>query len=323
MDQPAAHELTFLFTDIEGSTRLLHSLADEYGPMLAETRSLLARAVEAERGRVVDARADEFFAVFTCPRRALSAAAAAQRAFLAHAWPRGERVAVRMGLHTGVAASDLGDDFLGLEVHRASRIADGGHGGQILVSETTASLTDARVRDLGEYELDGFGTPERVFQLLADGLPSDFPKLRCARRRDARGVRVVIADDSVLIREGIARVLEEAGIDVVAQAGDPDELLRAVELAEPDVAIVDIRMPPSRSDEGLRAAREIRSRFPRVGALLLSQVVEPAYALDLLAGGRDRVGYLLKDRVGDIDAFAGAIVDVARGGCVLDPELGV
>ena len=136
-------------------------------------------------------------------------------------------------------------------------------------------------------------------------------------------MRVVIADDSRLLREGIASFVRGEGIEVVAEASTPDELLAAVDLHEPDVAIVDIRMPPSRSDEGLRAAREIRSRFPRVGALLLSQVVEPAYALDLLAGGRDRVGYLLKDRVGDIDAFAGAIVDVARGGCVLDPELGV
>jgi len=135
-------------------------------------------------------------------------------------------------------------------------------------------------------------------------------------------LRVVLADDSVLIREGIARVLEDAGIHVAAQAGTATELLRDVELTEPDVAIVDIRMPPTGTDEGLRAGRTIRARYPNVGVLLLSQALEPAYAAELVADDPTRVGYLLKDRAGDVEEFAAAVRRVAEGGCVLDPELG-
>src|SRR6059058_5066944 len=112
-------------------------------------------------------------------------------------------------------------------------------------------------------------------------------------------MRVVIADDSVLLREGVASLLEDAGFEVVGQAGDPDELLLKVRSYEPDVAIVDIRMPPTHTDEGLRAARAIRESYPGVGVLVLSQYVESGYALELLQGSAEGVGYLLKDRVSD------------------------
>jgi len=134
-------------------------------------------------------------------------------------------------------------------------------------------------------------------------------------------VRVVVAEDSVLLREGIVRILEDAGIDVVGQAGDGEDLLRKVRAHGPDVAITDIRMPPSHTDEGLRAAHEIRSQLPDVGVLVLSQYVEQAYALDLLADNAAGVGYLLKDRVGDVDAFLDAVRRVAAGGSALDPEV--
>ena len=113
-------------------------------------------------------------------------------------------------------------------------------------------------------------------------------------------MRVVLADDSVLLREGIARLLEEAGFDVVGQADDPEQLLLKVRSYSPDVAIVDIRMPPTHTDEGLRAAREIRERHPGTGVLVLSQYVEADYALDLLSESAEGVGYLLKDRVSDV-----------------------
>jgi DNA-binding NarL/FixJ family response regulator len=134
-------------------------------------------------------------------------------------------------------------------------------------------------------------------------------------------VRVVIADDSVLLREGVARLLAEAGFEVVGQAGDADELLHEVADKCPDVAIVDIRMPPTHTDEGLRAARELRSRYPTLGVLVLSQYVRPSYAFELLADDARGVGYLLKDRVSDVRDLADAVNRVGDGGSVLDPSV--
>jgi len=134
-------------------------------------------------------------------------------------------------------------------------------------------------------------------------------------------VRVVLAEDSVLLREGIARLLAEAGIDVVGQSGDAEDLMRKVNAHKPDVAIVDVRMPPTHTDEGLRAAAEIRRVLPECGVLVLSQIVEHAYAAELFGEGAGSVGYLLKDRVADLDRFVEAVRRVARGGTVLDPEV--
>jgi DNA-binding NarL/FixJ family response regulator len=134
-------------------------------------------------------------------------------------------------------------------------------------------------------------------------------------------MRVVVADDSVLLREGIVRLLQEAGFEVVGQAGDAAQLLRKVLAYKPDVAVVDIRMPPTNTDDGLRAAIEIRRRFPATGVLLLSQYLETGYALELLSDSAERVGYLLKDRVADLERFADAIRSVGEGGSALDPEV--
>jgi DNA-binding NarL/FixJ family response regulator len=131
----------------------------------------------------------------------------------------------------------------------------------------------------------------------------------------------VLADDAVLIRDGIARVLAGAGIEVAAQVGSAEELLRIVEDVRPDVAVVDIRMPPTMRDEGLVAAEQIAERYPSVGVLVLSQYVETSYALRILDGGRGRTGYLLKDRVLDADDFVAALQRVAAGGTVVDPAL--
>ena len=134
-------------------------------------------------------------------------------------------------------------------------------------------------------------------------------------------MRIVIADDAVLLREGAARLLEEAGFEVVGQAGDADDLMRKVRAHKPDVAIIDVRMPPDNSDDGLRAAVSIRQELPEVGILLLSQYVEDRYIGELLAAGTEGVGYLLKDRVGEVERFTEAVQRVARGGSVLDPEV--
>lgn len=134
-------------------------------------------------------------------------------------------------------------------------------------------------------------------------------------------MRIVIGEDSVLLREGAARLLTDAGLDVVAQAGDGEELLRKVRAHKPDVAIIDIRMPPNHEDEGLVAAAEIRKELPGTGLLILSQYVEEHYVMRLLQDGTEGVGYLLKDRIAEVDRFVDAVRRVASGGSVLDPEV--
>ncbi len=134
-------------------------------------------------------------------------------------------------------------------------------------------------------------------------------------------MRVVLADDSTLLREGLVRLLEEAELEVVGQSSDAEDLLRKVRAHKPDVAIVDVRMPPTHTDEGLRAAREIRAELPEVGVLVLSQYVEIAYARELLAESAEGLGYLLKDRVSDVGALTDAVRRVGAGGSALDPEV--
>jgi DNA-binding NarL/FixJ family response regulator len=134
-------------------------------------------------------------------------------------------------------------------------------------------------------------------------------------------VRVVIADDETLLREGLARLLGEAGFDVVGTAGTAQELIRRVELTRPDVAIVDIRMPPTHTDEGLVAAQEIRGSNPEVGVLVLSHYVESHYAMRLLEEHPERSGYLLKERVSDVAVLVDALQRIDEGECVLDPTI--
>jgi DNA-binding NarL/FixJ family response regulator len=134
-------------------------------------------------------------------------------------------------------------------------------------------------------------------------------------------VRVVVADDSVLLREGIVRILADSGFDVVGQAGDAEDLIRKVSAHKPDVAIVDVRMPPTNTDDGLRAAQQIRADQPNTGVLVLSQYIEEGYALELLSENAEGVGYLLKDRVADVERFTESVRRVGEGGSALDPEV--
>ena len=313
--------VTLVFTDVEGSTQLVQRLGDGYAQVLDDHRRLLREAVDAGHGRIVDHRGDEFFLVFEDAGLAADAACAAQRAFAEHTWPEGVELRVRIGIHTGEPNVRDGAYF-GLDVHRAARICQAGSGGQILVSQRTrdALASTEELEDLGEHELPGLDLPERLFQLNVRGLPSRFPPLSTVRK-GFRGMRVVLSDDSVLLREGIARLLEDAGFEVVAQSGTAEDLLRHVGMHKPDVALVDIRMPPTQTDEGLRAAQQIRERWPDTGVLVLSQYVEPAYAMELLGENAEGVGYLLKDRVSDVDEFAAAVRRVGEGGSALDPAV--
>jgi DNA-binding NarL/FixJ family response regulator len=134
-------------------------------------------------------------------------------------------------------------------------------------------------------------------------------------------VRIVVADDSVLLREGIVRILSDSGFDVVGQAGDAEDLVRKVAAHKPDLAIVDVRMPPTNTDDGLRAAQKIRAEQPGCGVLVLSQYIEEGYALELLSENAEGVGYLLKDRVADVERFTESVRRVGEGGSALDPEV--
>ena len=342
--------VTFLLTDIEDSTGLVTRLRDGYVDTLNEHRRLLRDAVEEASGQEIDARGDELFVVFTRASDAVAAALAAQRALTAHAWPEGGSVRVRMGIHTGEPSVGT-DGYTGLDVHRAARIVAAGHGGQVLVSAATRNLLADEsdgftLKELGSYRLAGLPRPERIFQLVAADLDADFPPLRTAvrgnesvfsgeereleaaaqaavaRSQPVEGrLRVVLAEDSVLLREGVARILLDAGFEIVGQAGSADELLLKVRSYSPDMAIVDIRMPPTHTDEGLRAAQEIRERHPGVGVLVLSQYIEPTYAMELLAENAEGVGYLLKDRISDVKEFAAAVRRVGEGGSALDPAI--
>ena len=207
-------------------------------------------------------------------------------------------------------------------MHRVARVASAGHGGQILVTEPTRARCPVLTTcDLGVHRLPGLAEPERIFQLLADDLPRDFPALRDTVATLGNDMRVVLADDSVLLREGVARLLEEAGFEVAGQSGNAEDLLRHVGLYKPHVAIVDIRMPPTHTDEGLRAAKTIRLRFPATGVLVLSQYVEPGYAMELLSESAEGIGYMLKDRISDVEQFASAVRRVGEGGSALDPAV--
>jgi DNA-binding NarL/FixJ family response regulator/class 3 adenylate cyclase len=325
--------VTFLFTDIEDSTGLVRELGDGYAVVISEHRRLVRAAAEEHGGYEVDCRGDEFFLAYQNVQDAVDTALAIQRSHEAHDWPGGRQVRVRIGVHTGRPAIE-DDDYVGIDVHCGSRVCSAGHGGQVLLSKAAVDgLDDIPVMDLGEHELRGLQRPERIFQLVREETTTEFPALRLSvgdaqaepagdtKQKSHERLRVTIAEDAVLLREGMVRLLRESGFDVVGQSGTADDLMLKVRSYSPDVAIVDIRMPPTQTDEGLRAAREIRERHPDVGVLVLSQHVEPDYAMELLAENAEGVGYLLKDRVSDIDEFAASVRRVAEGGSALDPAL--
>ena len=220
-----AHAITFLFADVEGSTGLQEDPRLDYPAVIGTVRRLLREATSGHEGEEADSVGDEFVAVFADPVRAAEAAIAAQRAFRDEEWPTTVTVRVRIGLHTGTPA--LGEEgYTGIDVVRASRIANAGHGGQIVSSaEAATELDDLSLRELGEFRLPGLSEPERIYQLQADDLPRDFPPLRNTVSTFGAGIRVVLADDSVLLREGLARLLGESASRWCAQAGDGEELL--------------------------------------------------------------------------------------------------
>jgi len=197
--------VTLLFTDIEGSTRLLRRVGDAYADLLAEHRRLLAEAFEQHRGSIVDSEGDAFFVAFASARDAVAGAEEAQRALAEHPWPADGELRVRMGLHTGEPRVVDGR-YVGLDVHHAARVMAAGHGGQVLLSESTRALLDdgTRLSDLGEHRLKDLSHPQRLYQLDLDGLPVEFPPLKTL---DNRPTNLPVQPNELIGRE---RELEEA-----------------------------------------------------------------------------------------------------------------
>ena len=250
----AAHELlggtvTLVFTDVEGSTELLSEIgAERYAPVLDEHREIVNRAVAEAGGREVDSRGEELFAVFARARDAVVAAVAVEQAHESAPWPEGAIVRVRIGMHTGEPVVHDGG-YLGVDVHRAARICAAGHGGQVLLSQTTCALLadtwpeGVTAQDLGEHELKGLGRPQRIFQLLIPGVSADFPPLRVTAAQPGRF------------------------------AGDEGDLAKAVGEAA-------VLSPPHRARRGLRPGRaQPRERYADLGweaRALISEAPEAA-----------------------------------------------
>jgi DNA-binding NarL/FixJ family response regulator len=261
--------------------------------------------------------------VFGSPREAILSAIDLQSRLVDAALGEPELpLLVGIGLDAGEAAV-VWDGYRGGALNLAARLCSLAGPGEILASPVVVlfarAIDGVRFVERGEVRLKGLPDPVTVIKVI----PDDDPAERLVHRKavPAPTMRVVLADDSILLREGVARLLSEAGFTVVSQHGNADELLDAVLSDPPDVAIVDIRMPPTHTDEGLRAAHRIRGERPEVGVLVLSQYVETDYAMELVAEGAAGLGYLLKDRVSNVQEFTDAVRRVAAGGSVIDPDV--
>lgn len=290
-----------LFADLVGSTQALAALA----PLHAEaTRreevDRLVAAVRAGDGTLTKTLGDGIMATFGSADGALRAAVAMQR--------RAGRLAVRVGVSAGDAVPDDGD-WHGRPVVEASRLCAAAAPGRILFADHVLVLADVDRSEEDVQVLQLRGLPAAVRAVDVDW-----------RSGSAAPVRVVIADDSGLVRDGVAGVLESRGLEVVARCGDGDALVAAVEELRPDIVVTDVRMPPEKLG-GLDAAERIRARDRSTGVLLLSTRVERHVAKRLMATGADGVGYLSKDRIGNVEELIAAIAAVAAGATVLDPAL--
>jgi DNA-binding NarL/FixJ family response regulator len=268
-------------------------------------------ACVAEHGGSREPRTgDGHVLAFGSARAAVRCAVALQRAAASGSLP----LRVGIGIHCG-ELERRGGELRGRALAKAARIGALARGGEVLAS--------AVVRELADLDDAGgdiwFDDGEEVALRGLRGRHLVLPARWHEKARPA--VRVVIADDAAIVRDGVAALLRENGFDVVATASDAAGLHDAVDRHRPDVVVVDIRMPPTHTNEGLVAAERIRASHPATGVLVLSQHVEPEYALRLVRGAEPRSGYLLKDRISDVDVLIDSVGRVARGSCVVDPEL--
>ena len=302
--------LTILFTDIVGSTELLGGLDErEAARVRAGHFGILRRQIRRHGGREVKNLGDGLMVVFGSAGEGLDCAVAMQKGCAEQVGRVPCPLSIRIGISSGDVDEQEGDCFGG-PVVEASRLCARADGGQVLVSEASRLTTGGHedLVEIGDLELKGLAQPLRVWEVhwSAEPLPR---------------IRVVLADDAVLVREGIAQVLENAGLEVMAQAGDAEELLRLTAELRPDVAIVDVRMPPTHTAEGIEAAERIRSEHPDTAVLVLSQEIRPRHASRLRAASATSIGYMLKERVTDVHEFADATRRVAAGGTAFEADL--
>jgi DNA-binding NarL/FixJ family response regulator/class 3 adenylate cyclase len=296
--------VTFLFSDIEGSTALLRQLRDRYGDVLADHQRLLRGAFEEAGGSEIDSQGDSFFFCFRKARDAVRAAVAGQRALLAHSWPVGTEVRVRMGIHTG-DASVSENRYHGLAVHRAARICDAGHGGQILLSQTSHTLLEDEedehdglsLRELGPQRLKDFDRPIGIFQLVTADLPTEFPPLRTLdtlpeARNNGERLGILIVDDQALVRAGFRMILDaEDDVEVVGEASNGVEAIDEVRRLRPDIVLMDVRMPEL---DGIEATRRLLAdEDARTKIVMLTTFDMDEYVYEALRAGAS--GFLLKD----------------------------
>ena len=302
--------LTILFTDIVGSTELLGGLAErEAARVRAEHFEILRRQMRRHGGREVKNLGDGLMVVFEAAGEGLDCAVAMQKGCAVQVGGLAGAISIRIGISTGDVDEQDGDCFGG-PVVEASRLCARADGGQVLVSDASRLMTGGceGLAEVGDLDLKGLPQPLRAWEVhwSAEALPH---------------IRVVLADDAVLVREGIAKVLENAGLEVIAQAGNADDLLRLIADLRPDVAIVDVRMPPTHTAEGIEAAERIRTEHPDTAVLVLSQDIRPRHARRLRAASATSIGYMLKERVTDVHEFVEATRRVAAGGTAFEADL--
>jgi DNA-binding NarL/FixJ family response regulator/class 3 adenylate cyclase len=313
----------FLIADIRGYTSFTQTRGDGAAAKLAETFAGVCRdVVERHGGSLLELRGDEALCLFRSARASIAAAVELQDTFVKRALADPDTpLLVGIGLDVGEALPVEGG-YRGGALNLAARLCSQAAPGEILASKTVVSLTGSQhgvtYADRGDVRLKGLRDPVPVVRV--SGADDAMAKLAGSAQVTA-AMRVALADDSVLLREGIARLLTESGFKITSAASDADELVAQVRQDPPDVAIVDIRMPPTFTDEGLRAAHTIRAELPDVAVLLLSQYVETDFALELISGGAGKLGYLLKDRVSNVQEFTDAVRRVGAGGSVIDPEV--
>lgn len=302
--------LTVLFTDVVGSTELMARLGPEAEPVRIRHFADMRGALAVHRGHEVKTLGDGFMAVFDSTSDALACAVTMQRTVAQHPG-RADGLQIRVGVSAGEVSCEEGDYF-GVPVVEASRLCAVAGARQILATDIVRLLAGSS----GMHRLEPIGA------ITLKGLPE--PVASCELAYDASEettLRVALADDSALLRQGIAQALEGEGLDIVLQASEADTLLAELDRVRPQVVVIDVRMPPTHTTEGLDAAQRIKAEYPEIGVLVLSAEVQSGAAQRLLDGATEGIGYLLKDRVGDIRELTAAIRTIAGGGAVIDDEV--